>query len=136
MLTMIVGIRRSTWPSPMDCSNWGVVGREFCRIGRLDLVYPAWRKNSEEDFVKGKLYHPTTISYELPALSDYDKVFICRSGAWTPPWFDDQFEEFVAGSCCEVTYLEAVEPRGVSLDQARVMRENMQKLMTNKMGVV
>jgi hypothetical protein len=28
-------------------------------------------------------------------LGQFDKVFVCRSGAWVPPWFDDAFADFL-----------------------------------------
>ena len=28
----------------------------------------------------------------------FDRVFIARSGSWTPPWLDPQFERFIAGA--------------------------------------
>ena len=26
----------------------------------------------------------------------FDRVFVCSSGSWTPPWLDEDFERFIA----------------------------------------
>lgn len=57
-----------------------------------------------------------------------DRVFICRSGAWVPPWHDQAFNEFVASFALPVidvgTYprewsLASAEERTVQLQQLK-----------------
>jgi hypothetical protein len=108
----------------VDCSNWGAVGRMLGRIGSMDLYYPTWRKDTPEGFLHGrKVYKPSSISYGLPSPAEYDKVFVCRSGAWTPPWHDAAFDRFVRQSGC--TIVGKVPQRGVSIKEARECAKNL-----------
>jgi hypothetical protein len=109
----------------VDCSNWAAIGKQLARIGRMDLVYPAWREKAPEGNLKGRTYNPTSIRYTLPDVAEYDKIFICRSGAWTPPWHDAAFEKFVADSGCERINLGAVELRGISIEEAKKFRSQV-----------
>jgi hypothetical protein len=124
----------------VDCSNWGFWGRRTGQIGRLDLWYPEWRRTNPEGFCGRKReYKPTTTSYGLPAPAEYDIVFICRSGAWTPPWWDSEFLKFTQGpGSWEVnpTFLETVETRGISMEQARAAREQWGELKKMAAGLL
>ena len=103
----------------VDCGNWGYWSRQTFNTGRLDLWYPGWRKSSPEQFGgRQRAYKPTTLNYGLPAPAEYDFVFICRSGAWTPPWFDKDFLWF-SQSLGRQKCLENVEPRDLTMEKAR-----------------
>lgn len=45
-----------------------------------------------------------------PIAEEFDTVFVCRSGAWVPPWCDGQFEEFLDAAPFEIIWLDS-EPR-------------------------
>lgn len=60
--------------------------------------YPSWKQGVFEE-------EPTTLIEVDRQFDDggqmersLDRVFICRSGKWVPPWIDDAYREFVA-SC-------------------------------------
>jgi hypothetical protein len=85
----------------VDCGEWVPYLVDTRRIGEYQLHYPAWRRQLPERDRKelelriiktcngswdyGPPKHPTK----------YDAVFICRSGGWTPPWCDEEFNKFV-----------------------------------------
>ena len=103
----------------VDCGSWGYWSRKCALVGRMDLWYPEWRKDNAEGYHgRARMYKPTSVNYGLPAPASYDTVFICRSGAWTPPWFDDEFLKF-AGSIGHYKCLEDVSNRGISMEEAR-----------------
>jgi len=81
--------------SHVDCSNWGLWGLITGRIQSFHLYYPEWRDGKEEDLRPIVLEYDFHRNYGLPSPEEYDEVFICRSGVWTPPWFDHSFQEFV-----------------------------------------
>lgn len=81
----------------VNCSNW--LGKLFKDnlIREATIVYSPYTSEKPEYFKQmNNLYK---ISYcDLNALGKNIKVstlHICRSGAWTPPWFDKKFAEFV-----------------------------------------
>ena len=82
----------------LECGNWAGKMLNEKRIKQYTLVYPPWRnrkKEIEEDTPKRKnvfIEH----DHRQIAKSEYDAVFICRSGAWTPSWCDDDFHRFVS----------------------------------------
>jgi len=55
--------------------------------------------------------------------------FICRSGAWTPPWADDAFEEFLS----EIEWIEfpdhGLTPRAFDREAAEAVLANMEHLL-------
>lgn len=108
----------------VDCSNWAAVGMKLARIGRMDLYYPSWRIIGSEGSIKGIGHHPTSTKHGLPEPAKYTKIFVCRSGAWTPPWWDQTFQNFIRESECPVESLESVDPRGISLEEAKALAED------------
>lgn len=83
------------WPikkKHIDCSNWA---RECLRAGiQVTWVYPE-HCNCETPRIDGL----TSLSYKEFLARDWD-VFVevlhsCRSGCWTPPWLDDNYQNFI-----------------------------------------
>ncbi|MGP2440941.1 hypothetical protein [Streptomyces sp. JW3] len=78
------GIRCETW---MLAHHWA--GAE------LYVHFPAWRQSldrpREEPLV------PVTMTIDDGAVQKtiFDLVYVCRSGAWVPPWCDDSFTSFL-----------------------------------------
>jgi len=83
----------------VNCANWlGKLLKER-HITKASIIYSPYTTEKPEYFmVMNKSFN---ICY--PALNDLDAgievsaVHICRSGAWTPPWYDDRFERFADG---------------------------------------
>jgi hypothetical protein len=77
---------------PYDCGNWGVYAH-FARNIRLYQRYPYWHR-SYVTRDKPPIWI-THVGKEFPAADlVFDRVFLCRSSAWVPPWVDDRFEKF------------------------------------------
>lgn len=76
----------------VSCEDWMLV--HHGHGSRLQVTYPAWMGGLS---VEREPLVP--VERRLDDGSDpddwYDAVYICRSGAWVPPWCDDQFTEFL-----------------------------------------
>ena len=99
----------------LSCDNWAKIALDKGILKEYHLVYPAWRRAEDEsENLKAGV---ASISYELPAKQDYDLIFVCRSGAWTPPWHDLTFSNFV-GKAPRRYFLQAIDLRVFDLDKA------------------
>lgn len=101
----------------VDCGNWGAWGQMTGKITQLTVWYPEWRRDDREDKIN-VMVRPT-IRYGLPKPADYDLVFVCRSGAWTPPWRDPEFRAWLEQSGLELDQQKDLITRGPGLDEAR-----------------
>jgi len=75
---------------------------------------------------------------------EVQSLFICRSGAWTPPWLDKQFVDFVEGAeqisdveaqefkADQITEFEAMKPRGFSVEAAEKLADQWREMMKPK----
>ena len=107
----------------LECGNWAWWMKEH--IKEYHLCYPAWRGDGEEAAYRRK---PTTIIRELPAPADYDLVFVCRSGCWTPPWYDRQFRGWLKRSGMKPRYMDehvTTVRQPATLKQAKLMKEQL-----------
>lgn len=78
----------------IECENWMAVHHE--RGSDLHVRYPQWKVHAFT--AEPQPWFPVDRSFDdgTPPPVNFDTVFLCRSGAWVPPWNDDQFAEFVA----------------------------------------
>ena len=80
------------------CDTWMIL---YGQMGaKLQMRYPKWRTKSDE----GKPFMPFYMNRKkiMPGekMPVFDRVFVCRSGAWVPPWCDPKYSEFL--SLCPV----------------------------------
>ncbi len=79
----------------LDCGNWAY---HFLNsdesITHYHIIYPEWRKTEPDMKIDMKIDINT--HYQIPDnLPIFDILFICRSGAWTPSWADDDWINFI-----------------------------------------
>lgn len=87
-----------TCKNTIDCSNWAAYGLALGLINHYRLRYPSWRKEHPEGCPKEVKELVKMAEYGLPKfIREIDIIFVCRSGAWTPPWSDDKWLEFING---------------------------------------
>jgi hypothetical protein len=102
----------------VDCGNWHLLTLLRYPKLRSVIIYPRWKGWSEWQktlrvlrevgpkgeeairLIKRQTRANVWPNVKLP-MGDVEKIFICRSGAWTPPWHDKAFIRFVEG--CEET---------------------------------
>lgn len=111
---------RSAGKGEWDCATWGFL---YLYTGRrIHVRYPRWKGDAAridtlpegypfEHRLDRQLDRPT--DSDLGALANgpalpIDAVYVCRSGAWVPPWCDDEFEQFLAR--CPLTPRRCLEP--------------------------
>ena len=115
----LTGIGRNGY----SCEDWML---RFASAER-QVVYPDWRKSI--DCENGEPLLPVTRmlwSNFDPQERVYDRVFVCRSGAWTPPWLDEHFISFISDFPKRYTSLDPIEwkyaamlPREFSLERVK-----------------
>lgn len=62
----------------------------------LHVRYPQWRTRAFDTEPEPAALVDRAFDREAPVPLVFDRVFICRSGVWVPPWHDGAFDEFVA----------------------------------------
>lgn len=79
----------------VTCEDWMFM--HLIREAELHWRWPTWLTNGE-DLAESV---PTWIGLDAAAdtgtgpKEQFDTVFVCRSGAWVPPWCDEKFVAFV-----------------------------------------
>lgn len=76
----------------VNCQNWAV----GCYLMKVNLktFYPSWASyRAEVD--KPSIPVRIQIDNGQQFKRRFDRVFVCRSGAWTPTWLEDKFWRFV-----------------------------------------
>lgn len=81
----------------VNCANWlGKLLKEN-KISQANIIYSPYTVEKPEYFKD--INNAFNIRYlNLSQLGTSIKVYavhICRSGAWTPPWYDEEFIQFV-----------------------------------------
>lgn len=77
----------------LSCEDWMLA--HYLRGSELHVRYPQWF--TEWSTVDRQPVVPVDRQLDdgQPVTITYDLVFVCRSGAWVPPWCDDQFITFL-----------------------------------------
>lgn len=78
------------------CEDW--MFRHYLEGSSLHWRYPQWQTRGPDIADKLPKWIDLDHMYgDVEAPDDtFDTVFLCRSGAWVPPWCDDQFAAFMA----------------------------------------
>lgn len=81
----------------VNCANWLGKLLKDKKIRQANIIYSPYTVEKRECFKE--INNTFNIRYlSLSQLSTSIAVYavhICRSGAWTPPWYDEKFMEFV-----------------------------------------
>lgn len=81
----------------VNCANWLGKLLKNKKVDEAHIIYGPFTAEKPENFQQmNDLYH---IEYpkinELHTKNKISAIHICRSGAWTPPWLDKKFAEFI-----------------------------------------
>ncbi|ONK13107.1 hypothetical protein [Streptomyces sp. MP131-18] len=114
----------------LSCEDWMLA--HYGRGSTLEVIYPEWRKRvgtvEPEPLVPVDRRVDDGTTIDRP----YHAVYVCRSGAWVPPWCDDQFSQFIEGAPdswpTEIPGNEWVHPRPDVLQEARQQIRNWEQL--------
>lgn len=81
----------------VNCSNW--LGKLFKDklIEEAYIIYSPYTSEKPEHFKSmNSLYNIKYCDFDdLGENIKVSKIHICRSGAWTPPWLDEKFIQFI-----------------------------------------
>lgn len=120
----------------VNCGNWGKFALDKKLIKEFFQIYPEWRKQKPEgnlDQVSSQIH----ISYELPEPMQYDTIFVCRSGCWTPPWFDQLFFNFINtfNNADVIHHLDKLSKykRAMTIEEARSYKEQQEQIIQELM---
>ncbi|MED3763659.1 arginase [Ureibacillus terrenus] len=83
----------------VNCANWLGKLLQNQIINKAKIIYSPFTKEAPEFFKDMiKAFDVEFINFEdLRKDIKTNVIHICRSGAWSPPWFDGKFIEFVKG---------------------------------------
>lgn len=84
-------------PGEFTCENWMI---PYITKGcDVRMIYPAWKWPVALDLEPEPML-PLDRSGDTGAVPPvtFGAVFVCRSGAWVPPWLDDAFMAFLTAS--------------------------------------
>lgn len=111
----------------MSCEDWML--NHAAQGSRLRVRYPAWRAQADGGIFECE--PPPAVEVER-AIDDgqpiegwFDAVYVCRSGAWVPPWCDEDFEDFLAGAdgSTEALWIDEDFPRHRTWDEQAARAE-------------
>jgi len=88
----------------VNCSNWLGKLLKDKQIEEANIVYSPYTAEKPEYFRSiNNAYNVRYLSFEdLYKDIEVSVIHICRSGAWTPPWLDEKFNQFI--DALEVPY--------------------------------
>lgn len=91
-----------------DCADW--MRRHYAHGSELHVRYPRWRAHPNGRLIDCEKPPAVPVDRQVddeqPVPGPFDAVMVCRSGAWVPPWCDDQFEAFLAAAPIEALWVD------------------------------
>lgn len=78
----------------VSCEDWMLVHHDAGSA--LDVTYPGWRVKVGQVEPEPLVPVDRRVDDGTDPDLEYHAVYVCRSGAWVPPWCDNQFTEFLA----------------------------------------
>lgn len=123
------GYGRAPTDDRYSCENW-MLAYEKHAGSKLIWLPPAWETDAVQANGPG-FAKDLRIVNSMHDAPEFDTVFVCRSGCWTPPWEDQHFMEFItAGPWDEINGLDpeghpypADKPRNWDEAQARATEQ-------------
>lgn len=82
----------------IDCGSW-MVGYHLngCHVQTIYPKWKSWAMKGEPKPAIPKMVRRVDGSKTIPAMFPaFDRVFVCRSGGWSPSWLDEKFTKFLA----------------------------------------
>lgn len=95
----------------VTCEDWMVAYR-LMHQAELHVRYPTWKTWAMD--LEPEPLVPVDRAFDDGAANPvhFDAVFVCRSGAWVPPWCDYDFQDFITDAPVNELYeIDECEPR-------------------------
>lgn len=113
----------------VTCESWAVAA--WLNKAKVRVFYPPWREYAlKEEKPKVPIHIELDPQNRKPFRQPFDKVFVCRSGAWTPTWLEDKFWEFIF-SCpaLEKVNLDGIKRREYPQEEADKLAKAEKKVI-------
>lgn len=123
-------INRIVQEGTVSCDDWAAAF-SLLNITDLHVRYPRWRAYALKAEPAPAVPIDRGVDQEAEGFPTFDRIFLCRSGAWTPPWVDEQFFAFVAACPARRTvWLDDLKPRvwREAAEQALATRIELERL--------
>lgn len=100
-------LRERVRTATVDCESWLYLAARDGYVASIDVVFPTW---VDIEHARPSAKVPKGVSLRLWSYADWLKatqtdtttdltpvevVNVARSSAWTPPWFDSEFDTFI-----------------------------------------
>jgi len=85
----------------MNCGNWLGLAALDNLVDKVNIIYSPHtleNKKNFKDIVRNLNLVYLKKDFKIKVKEDVSIIHICRSGSWTPPWLDDDFQKFVDSS--------------------------------------
>lgn len=92
----------------LHCDDWTAL--YHLRFVPVRLRYPRWKTWAFKDEPDPMMPLPRRFDNGKPVRKPFHRIFVCRSGAWVPPWLDAEFEAFLA-ACPVETKIDLHRPQ-------------------------
>lgn len=95
----------------VDCANWLLFYQDLLGLPTR-VILPTWMNDIQDEQARGREVGAEVIRDDGSGLAEeYSRIFVARSGAWTPSWCDDQFQALI-DSCPVGTKVDMDEMAG------------------------
>lgn len=120
-----------------SCDAWGLLYTRALEAP-FKVVYPRWKAHAWDDEPEPLAGGPLVerlVDDPDRRLPVFDRVFVCRSGAWVPTWHDEAFGAF-AEACPvrprTVLWPEGLAPRGYDAEQVEARAAWMRSVQSGE----
>lgn len=110
----------------VSCEDW-LCGYYMLGVRHIHTRYPRWKWWAFTTEPKPLIPLERSLDDGSTPPVIFDRVFLCRSGSWVPPWFDAQFDAFVAEAPFHRKVDLGIKPR--SAEQVLVDAKNYANAM-------
>lgn len=115
----------------VSCEDWAI--GFYLNSSKIRVIYPGWGKWLKKN--KPTIVIPTVVDSGKPFRKSFDKIFLCRSGAWTPTWIEDKFWKFI-DDCpvSNIVKLDNMSRRHFSMKEAKEIGKQLSKQFSIQRG--
>lgn len=105
----------------VTCEDWMILYAVYGT--HLKVFYPKWRTLAMELEPTPAIAVHRQMDHEQPVDLVFDRLFVCRSGSWVPPWLDAAFDSFLASCPVPIEQIGPCLPRKFSLSETEELQK-------------
>ena len=119
----------------VDCSDWMLLYHEILGL-QTRVVLPPWMRSIESELERGREVGAEVVQDDgTDQAEPFHRIYVARSGAWTPTWCDLDFQAFIdacpVGKKVDLSAMEGhpVLPREFDMAQAEATAQQWTEAM-------